>query len=417
MSTESSGNLSRLDQLELYLRSERYSASIRRAYLPLAQRFLDYLESETLALETVSALELEEFLRWELRSFRKRHGRSPRHPRRWRWRYTRAVHKLGCLLPGQWPVAAAPATALEAFHRDIVQGYDTWLREMRGLAPVTRSKRVTQALQFLTALGPSGDREDLKQLNVRDIDAYIQERCIGLRRASIEDCTGGLRDFLRYLHGSGRSVFDLSGSVIGPRIYDYELIPSALRAEEVRKVLEVTRQDLSPRGRRDYAFLMLLATYGLRAGEIVGLCLGDINWKKEILLVRHSKTGTYSELPLLREPGEAVLSYLEKARPESTYREVFLHLQAPYRAYKNGSILHCVTAARLREAEIIPLGRKGPHAFRHAQAVSLLRAAVPLKTIGDLLGHKSARSTAVYLKLAIEDLRAVGLDLPSGVRP
>ena len=417
MSTPSSGTTSRIDQLRLYLRTERYSASIQRAYLPLAQRFLDYLESKTLALETVSALELEEFLRWELRSFRKRHGRNPRRLRQWRWRYTSAIHKLGRLLPGQWPVAAAPATALEAFHRDVVQGYDAWLRALRGLAPVTRSKRVRQALQFLTALGPRGDREDLKQLNVRDIDAYVQQRCVGLRRASIEDCTGGVRDFLRYLHGSGRSVSDLSGTVIGPRIYDHELIPSALRAEEVEKVLKVTRQDLSPKGRRDYAFLLLLATYGLRAGEIIALRLDDIDWKKELLRVRHSKTETYSELPLLREPGEAVLSYLEKARPESTHREVFLHVHAPYRAYKDGSILHCVTAARLRAAGIVPLGRKGPHAFRHARAVSLLRAAVPLKTIGDVLGHKSARSTAVYLKLATEDLRAVGLDLPSGVRP
>jgi site-specific recombinase XerD len=61
------------------------------------------------------------------------------------------------------------------------------------------------------------------------------------------------------------------------------------------------------------------------------------------------------------------------------------------------------------------LGRKGTHAFRHARAVSLLRGAVPLKIIGDILGHKSERSTAVYLKLAMDDLRAVGLDLPKGV--
>jgi len=204
---------------------------------------------------------------------------------------------------------------------------------------------------------------------------------------------------------------------MGPRIYDDEGIPSALRPEEVRAVLEVTRQDFSPTGRRDYAFLMLLATYGLRAGEIVGLLLEDIDWKKEILRVRHSKTGTDSELPLLREPGEAVLSYLENARPESERREVFLHVHAPYRAYKNGSILNCVISARLKAAGITPLGRKGPHAFRHARAVSLLRASVPLKIIGDVLGHKSPASTGVYLKLATEDLRAVGLNIPEKALP
>ena len=222
---------------------------------------------------------------------------------------------------------------------------------------------------------------------------------------------------MRHLHCSGRTAADLSGTVIGPRIYDHENIPSALCAEEARRVLEATRQDLSPIGLRDYAILTLLATYGLRAAEIVGLCLDDIDWRRDVLRVHHSKTGTYSELPLLREPGEAVLLYLEKVRPPGVHREVFLRIQAPHRPFKNGSILNCVTSARLRAAGITPQGRKGPHAFRHARAVSLLRSGVPLKTIGDVLGHTSATATAQYLKLATEDLRAVGLELPSGVSP
>src|ERR1700738_2366252 len=75
-----------------------------------------------------------------------------------------------------------------------------------------------------------------------------------------EGYTVCLRSFLRYLHGSGRTALDLSGTVIGPRIYDDEQIPSALRPEEVQTVVEeATRQDCSPIGRRDYAFLMLLA--------------------------------------------------------------------------------------------------------------------------------------------------------------
>src|SRR5207244_566227 len=157
------------------------------------------------------------------------------------------------------PVVAAPATALEAFHRAVVQEYDTWMRELRGLAPATRSERATQALEFLAALGSRADQKNLTQLSVRHIDAYVQQRCIGLRRPSIEHCTVCLRSFLRYLHGSGRTALDLSCTVVGPRIYDDEHIPSALRPEEVQRVLDVARQDLSPTGRRDYAFLMLLA--------------------------------------------------------------------------------------------------------------------------------------------------------------
>ena len=120
---------------------------------------------------------------------------------------------------------------------------------------------------------------------------------------------------------------------------------------------------------------------------------------------------------MLREPGEAVLQYLEKSRPQSTHRAVFLRLVAPHRPFKNGSILNCVTRTRLRQAGIVPEGRKGPHAFRHARAVSLLRSGAPLKIIGDVLGHTSPQATGEYLKLATEDLRAVGLELPSGVSP
>jgi integrase/recombinase XerD len=128
------------------------------------------------------------------------------------------------LVHGGWPIAAVPGTALEAFHRDIVQEYDAWLHELRGLLPVTRSKGTQLALQFLTALGSRGDQESLMQLSVRDIDAYVKQRCTGLRRTTIEGCTVCLRDFLRHLHGSGRTASDLSRTLVGPRIYDYEHI-------------------------------------------------------------------------------------------------------------------------------------------------------------------------------------------------
>jgi site-specific recombinase XerD len=199
--------------------------------------------------------------------------------------------------------------------------YDTWLRELRGLHPLTRAKRAKHALQFLTSLGQRADPQGLKYLSVHELDAYLKQCCVGLRRASIEDRTVCLRDFLRHLWRTGRTATDLAGTVIGPRIYEHEGIPVALRTEDVTRVLEVTRKDLSPVGLRDYAILSLLSTYGLRAAEVVNLRLEDIDWRRDMLRVRHTKTGTSSELPLLREPGEAVLRYVEKARPPSVYRE------------------------------------------------------------------------------------------------
>jgi site-specific recombinase XerD len=406
-----------LQQLNAHLKDERYSASAQRKYSSELQRFLQYLRTKALAVETVRATDVDDFVRSRLGAFRKRNGRAPRNLRKWRWRYTSAIYKLRHFVQGEWPVVAARPRPLEVFRQHVVQEYDSWLRDLRGLASPTRKKLVAFALQFLTALGSRGTRKELVGLRIQQVDAYLRQRCANLTRASIEEWTSGLRDFLRYLHGSGRVVTDLSASVIGPRIYQYENTPAALTPEEVKNMLAVVRRDLSPAGRRDYALLMLLATYGLRAGEIVALRLEDIDWKKELLRVRHSKTGMYSELPLLRAPGEAVLEYLRKARPPSAHRQIFLRVHAPYRPFAMASSLSSLINARLAAAGITRPGSKGARAFRHARAVSLLRAAVPLKNIGDVLGHKSVQSTAVYLKLATDDLRAVGLGLPRGVVP
>jgi len=225
MSTQSSERSSPIEQLKIHLTTNRYSTGIQRLYMPLARRFLKYLEVKSPAIETVGKSEFEEFLRWERRSFRKRNKPVPRNSQQWRWRYTGAVYMLLRLVHGRWPVMAAPRNAIEKFHHELVRGYDLWMRDLRGLVSVTRTKRTMHALQFLASLGEQSNQEGLREITVRDIDAYVQRRCVGLRRAAVADCTGCLRSFLRYLHGSGRTALDLSGLVIGPRIYKYEDTP------------------------------------------------------------------------------------------------------------------------------------------------------------------------------------------------
>ena len=221
MSTISSAHASLIEKLRIHLKVEGYSPSIRQSYPTLSRHFLDYCDTKALAIEAVRSVHLTEFLRQRYRLFSKRHGKLPPF-QRWCLRYTGAVHMLLRLAHGRWPVADPPASALEAFHHDIVQDYDAWLRDLRGLQPQTRTKRTRHALRFLASLGPRANQETLARLNVRDIDAYLKQCCSGLRRASIEDCTVCLRDFLRHLHWSGRTAADLSGTVIGPRIYDHE---------------------------------------------------------------------------------------------------------------------------------------------------------------------------------------------------
>jgi integrase len=162
-------------------------------------------------------------------------------------------------------------------------------------------------------------------------------------------------------------------------------------------------------GLRDYAILLLLSTYGMRDGEIRALRLDDIDWRAETLRIRHSKTGMRSLMPLMEPVGEALLNYLRRGRPETGVREIFIRTRAPYRPL---SRIYSEIRRRLETAGVKPRGKCGPHTFRHARAVSLLRASVPRKVIGDLLGHRSEEATIPYLKLATEDLRAIALEIP-----
>jgi integrase len=85
-------------------------------------------------------------------------------------------------------------------------------------------------------------------------------------------------------------------------------------------------------------------------------------------------------------------------------------MRAPYRPL---SSLYSEIRRRLEAAGVKPHGKCGPHTFRHARAVTLLRASVSRKVIGDLLGHRSEEATLPYLKLATEDLRAIALEIPA----
>ena len=149
-------------------------------------------------------------------------------------------------------------------------------------------------------------------------------RTPGLTRKSVKDVAERLRGFLRHLHRAGCTASDLSAQVIAPLLYAYEGIPSILTAAQIAAVLDAAGRDTSPTGLRDHAILQLLATYGLRSGEVVHLRLEDIDWRTDALQVRRSKSKTQSMLPLLAPAGDAVLRYLQHGRPETSERVVFV---------------------------------------------------------------------------------------------
>ena len=393
------------------LKSECYGRNVVSSYPSCVERFVDYLERKGLTVYSVQPTEVDRYLK-ALRMVRKRRGCLAR--KSLRKVHRAAIHMLLRLFHDRWPPVPAALSEAESLRRQFVAGYDAWLNEVRGIAGNTRCYRCAEAHRLLAWWAERASGNPLSRLLVSDLDAFLQWRSARLSRGSVAVVVGSLRSVLRYLRESGQVPVDLSATIHGPRLYALDGIPSALRGEDITKMLQSARAKRSPLGRRDYAVLTLLATYGLRAGELVALRLEDVDWRNELIRIRHTKTKTRSELPLLRKPAEAILAYLRYGRPQTERREVFLRTLAPYHPLSGPSPLYKIIERNLVDAHSIPPGKRGPHALRHARAASLLRGAVPLKTIGDVLGHRSPTSTMVYLKWATRELRSVALDLPAG---
>ncbi|MGH8653103.1 MAG: site-specific integrase [Gammaproteobacteria bacterium] len=399
-----------VERLRRHLQQERYSRSVARIYPNNARCFLRYLIRRGQALESLSPADVEHYLN----GLRRRRDRRAL-PASWRRAHRAAIQMLLRLVHGKWPPESAPTTTDEIAVHEVVNGYDAWMEELRGLSASTRENGRAEAHWLLGWLRDHG--KSVATLCVADLDAHIASRGVSMRRSSKMAMVSTLRGVLRYLYGSGRMPRDLADTIERPPLYALESIPSTIRREDIERALKALRCDRSPQGRRDYAVLMLLSTYGLRAGEILGLRLSDIDWRHERLRIRHVKTGAYSELPLLRGPADALLDYLKHGRPETTLREVFLRALAPYRPLSSSTALHYLVSRRFQAVGVSLRGKRGTHVLRHSRALSLLSGGVPLKVIGDVLGHRSERSTAVYLKLATDDLRAVALELPEEVSP
>lgn len=404
-----------LAKLKNHLETERYAATTMARCMNTAGHFLADLAAQHVEVASARQEHVEHYLQQVRRRYRRRHGHSPGYES-WRRLQTDGIHMLLRLVQGQWPAAPAAVTPAEILQKEVCGEYSGWMTVLCGRSPGTVSGRCGEARRFLEWLGECATRETLATLALVDVDDYLKDRAHLLCRSSLRRAASDTRCFLRWLHMTERTVHDLSSTVIAPRVYAFEGIPSAVGAEDVKKIMAVTQKDCTPKGIRDYAILMLLSAYGLRAGEITMLRLDDVDWRNETVRIRHNKTGATSYLPLLPEVGEAILQYLQKSRPKTAFREVFIRCCAPYRPFKEGSNLGRLVRRWFEDAGANTKGKRGPHAFRHARAVSMLRAAVPLKEIGDLLGHRSADSTLVYLKLATEDLRAVAMEIPTEVK-
>jgi len=322
------------------------------------------------------------------------------------------LHLLEAYLDGRgvFPAPAPVPSPVAATLSD----YENYLEQVRGLAARTiRAHRVTAGEFLAQVCGDKGLRQ-LSRLGPTQAEGFVRLNGQRLSRESLQHVIAQLRSFLRYLAVRGDAPGGLDGQIDTPRVYRGERLPRALPWETVTHLLASIDRS-TPLGRRDHAMFLLIATYGLRASEITRLRLDDIEWRAGRLCVYQLKTAAPLALPLTDEVAASLVTYLRRGRPTVPYREIFVRHRAPAGVLKPTAVTEAFQSWSRRSG--LGIKFQGPHCLRHSYAVRLLRQGVSLKTIGDVLGHRTLESTCVYLRLAVEDLRGVALELPDAARP
>lgn len=289
-------------------------------------------------------------------------------------------------------------------HADEVAIFARWMRAERGWAEATVRNCCSKVDRFLVRLNDCGGTLDT--VRIKDIDEQVAHwHACGLSRATIRDYAKHLRTFFRFAEGRDWCMAGLADGILAPRFHPGETVPKGLNRDEVVRLLATTEGD-RPADVRARAVLMVLITYGLRAGEVAGLRLDDLDWAEERLQVRRPKPGRTHHYPLSRGVGQAILRYIREVRPQRRERALFLKLNAPVRPMTRTTIGHVV---RSRVDRIGISGkRRGPHALRHGAAQHLLDNGLSTKEVGDYLGHRSVSATAAYARVQLDALREVG---------
>lgn len=312
-----------------------------------------------------------------------------------------ALEALGTPLP-PWREKAEPRLP------PLLKEYCRFRRVHSGVSERTLVRDVETAHGFLGQL--SCAERSIARAALTDVDAFVRTLATRLSRRTVADTCSSLRAFLRFLRMTGRLKADLANGVMAPRYRIDEQPPRTLPWSDVQRILRSIVRAEAP-GKRDYAIVLLLATYGLGAAEVLGIRLGDVDWRTGELRVRRPKTKVSLLLPLLPAVARALTAYLRWERPPApSVQHIFLRENMPYKPITSGAIRH-----RIRHyARLAGISTKviGAHAFRHSHASRQIDSGANVKVVSDILGHRSSSSTSVYVRVALKRLRAVALPVP-----
>jgi site-specific recombinase XerD len=293
---------------------------------------------------------------------------------------------------------------------DLLSDYREWMVVDRGLAAPTVLRYENTARRFLTGRGIDDGSGSVAQLTPADVVAFLLQESARVSVGAVKGRVAELRSLSRFLYARGHTPVALAAAIPPVAGWHDTGIPVGLTATDVQRLLDSCDQ-ATPVGVRDYAILTLVARLGLRSAEVARLEVGDIAWRSAEVVVR-GKARRREHLPLPSDVGEALVSYLTRARPVTAVREVFLTTKAPLRPIRPD----LVSDTTRRACDRAGLPRVGAHRLRHALATELLRRGATLMEVSQVLRHRDLATTAIYAKVDLATLRTVARPWPGALR-
>jgi len=288
--------------------------------------------------------------------------------------------------------------------------YLTFLQNHQCVAQSTMDICRNYVVAFLDTLKERATPLKIRNLTANAIHDYIIQTARPFSRGKRKKLISSLRSFLRFLHFRGYLNRNLVPAVPIIKTPKLATIPRGIPWDSVQKLLSMPDRT-RPAGRRNYAVLQLLATYGVRIGQALNLRICDIKWEEKTIYFQPSKGGKPLRFPLQQDVAQALLEYLRMNRGNAPFPNVFLTVNRPKKPLSPGSKLGGSLKRYYKLAGIESTAGTS-HPIRHAFATRLMEQEVPIKTIADLLGHRCIDTTFIYTKVDLRHLRLLARDWP-----
>ena len=282
--------------------------------------------------------------------------------------------------------------------------------EHKGYSKITVDHYVKQSERFMDFL-VSQRIHDCHDVELSVVNRYIRTLA-GYTYKTVEQNICSIRSFLRYLQEQDILETDLASKTPMIQARKQTRIPSVWTKEELDALISAIDRG-NPKGKRDYAIILLACVLGLRVSDIKSLTFGCFHWETNQLIFSQSKTRETLTLPIPSEVGWAVIDYLKYGRPKVDSPILFIRHLAPFLPFSESDHLHQIIREYMRIAHLPTLKKhRGMHSLRHTAASRMLEHGTPLVVISDILGHTDTDSTAVYLKVDVNKLKECCLDTP-----